>query len=71
MISLSPSVLSFLKGLGLSLLTALLSYLSVASNLTGIVPAVAVPIVIGVVALLESALNKKTGVALFGIARAK
>lgn len=65
---LSNTFTSFLKGLGFVLLTALLAFIGNEANLSFLSPNIAL-IISGLAVWLESTIEGKTGMSLFGAVR--
>lgn len=63
---MSPALLGFLRGIGMVVLAAVLSYLGDEANLSGIVSASLATIVSGIALSLEHSLESKGKGALFG-----
>jgi hypothetical protein len=64
---ISPAVLGFLRGLGLFLITSVLTYIGTADHLSFLNPVTA-GLVASLALALEHAIEQKTGGALFGAA---
>ncbi len=68
MVTLSPAVLGFLRGIGVVVLAAVVTYLADATHLQGIVSAPVAALIAAVALGLEQHVSSTTGKALFGAA---
>jgi uncharacterized membrane protein len=68
---ISPALALMLKGLGLTVLLAVLAFFSNAANLNGVLPEVVVGIIALVASRIESTIKEGSGKALFGAARVR
>lgn len=68
---MSPSVIGFLRALGVVILTAVLSYLGDASHLNGVVSTSIAALISAIALGLEHSIEEKKGTALFGAVRTR
>ncbi len=68
MVTLSPGVLGFLRGVGVVVLAAVISYLADATHLQGVVSAPVAALIAAVALGFEQHISDTTGKALFGAA---
>lgn len=63
---MNPAILGFVRGLGVVILTGVLTYIGDASNLTGVTTPFIAGLVAAIALAIENAIAGKTGKALFG-----
>lgn len=64
--NLSPAVLGFMRGLGVAIVVAVLTYLGDAANLNGLVSPTLAALIAAIALAAEHGIQAKTGNALFG-----
>lgn len=68
---MNPAILGLVRGLGVVVATAVLTYFGDAAHLNGIVSVSVAGIISSLALMLEHAIEDNTGKALFGAVRAK
>lgn len=66
---IAPGILGFIRAIGVVVITAVLSYIGVADNLSFLNPATAT-LIAGLALAIEHIIEARTGSALFGVAKA-
>lgn len=69
--TLTPSQISFIKGIGIVVVVSILTYLGDAAHLNGIVSPVIATLIAALASSYEAHLREQTGAALFGAVRAR
>lgn len=66
---MNPAILGLIRGIGVAILMAVLTYLGDASHLNGILSGSLAAIISGVALMIEHSIENSTGNALFGAVR--